>query len=102
MTETQTEFCKRMIDNDSLLTHFESGVMSVSEMRGYYKGTIIKYLSKYQETRYSQDLDKAVAYIMRYKDYEAKIKSQTEESHPEPEPQTGSVVIKQGDEDGTN
>lgn len=99
MTDKETDYYGRMIDDASLLKHFEDGVMTVQEMQGYYKGMIVKYLNKYHVTNYQQDLDKAFAYMLRYKNYEAKINDQADSSHQEP--QDGPVVIKQGinDED---
>ncbi|MGV0167624.1 DUF3310 domain-containing protein [Furfurilactobacillus sp. WILCCON 0119] len=44
--------------------------MTADEFRGFMKGNVIKYLTRYLDKNGVQDLDKAMTYLQRLKEYE--------------------------------
>lgn len=57
-------------DGKDLFDRFEEGLLSKDEVRGFYKGNIIKYVTRYQGKNGSEDLDKAITYIKRLESFE--------------------------------
>lgn len=57
-------------DKGDLLSSMD-GFMSDDEIRGFYKGNIIKYTTRYNKKNGLEDLDKANYYIERLKEWEA-------------------------------
>lgn len=60
-------------DGKDLFDRFEEGLLSKDEVRGFYKGNIVKYVARYQGKNGLQDLDKAGAYLHRLKQFETKL-----------------------------
>lgn len=60
-------------DNKDLFDRFEAGLMPITETRGFYKGNIIKYVARYENKNGIQDLEKALTYLQRLIDWEAKL-----------------------------
>lgn len=60
-------------DGKDLFDRFEEGLLSKDEVRGFYKGNIVKYVARYQGKNGLQDLDKAGTYLHRLKQFEAKL-----------------------------
>lgn len=48
-----------------LLDRFEGGLMTAEQVRGFYKGNIIKYVTRYQDKNGTEDLQKARTYLDR-------------------------------------
>ncbi|GKT04410.1 DUF3310 domain-containing protein [Furfurilactobacillus entadae] len=44
--------------------------MTADEFRGFMKGNIIKYTVRYEQKNGIEDLDKAMTYLRRLKEYE--------------------------------
>lgn len=60
-------------DGKDLFDRFEEGLLSKDEVRGFYKGNIVKYVARYQGKNGLQDLDKAGTYLHRLKQFETKL-----------------------------
>ena len=48
-----------------LFDRFEGGLMTAEQVRGFYKGNIIKYVTRYQDKNGTEDLQKARTYLDR-------------------------------------
>lgn len=57
-------------DGKDLFDRFESGLLSPDEVRGFYKGNIIKYVTRYQGKHGVEDLQKAGVYLSRLEAFE--------------------------------
>lgn len=53
-----------------LFDRFEEGLLTKEEVVGFYKGNIIKYVTRYQDKNGIEDLEKASTYLERLKKYE--------------------------------
>lgn len=58
-------------DGKDLFDRFEEGLLSPDEIRGFYKGNIIKYVTRYQGKNGFEDLQKAGVYLSRLETFEA-------------------------------
>lgn len=56
-------------DGKDLIAQFEEQ-FSIDEFRGFMKGNVIKYLTRYTEKNGVEDLNKAMTYLTRLTDYE--------------------------------
>lgn len=59
-----------------LFDRFETGLLTSDEVRGFYKGNVIKYLIRYQNKNGVEDLNKAATYLDRLTKFEQKISNQ--------------------------
>ncbi|MFC2680881.1 DUF3310 domain-containing protein [Limosilactobacillus vaginalis] len=57
-------------DGKDLFDRFETGLLTVDQVRGFYTGNIVKYLTRYQKKNGLEDLDKAETYLSRLKSFE--------------------------------
>ena len=57
-------------DGKDLFDRFEAGLLTVDQVRGFYTGNIVKYLTRYQKKNGLEDLDKAETYLSRLKSFE--------------------------------
>lgn len=64
MAEVKPEYYKNNNGND-LFDEFEAGLMTEGETRGFYKGNIYKYLTRYEAKAGIEDLNKANTYMSR-------------------------------------
>lgn len=64
MTELKPDYYKNNNGSD-LFDEFEAGLMTEGEVRGFYKGNIYKYLTRYEEKAGIEDLNKANTYMQR-------------------------------------
>lgn len=69
MAELQPDYYKGK-DGHDLFDRFEHGLMTPDEVVGFYKGNVIKYLTRYKEKNGIEDLKKAQVYVMRLIDFE--------------------------------
>lgn len=52
-------------DSKDLLSRFADGMVSPEEFRGFCKGNIFKYVTRYQQKNGVEDLEKAQTYLNR-------------------------------------
>ena len=64
MAELQPDYYKGK-DGRDLFDRFESGLLTPDEVVGFYKGNVIKYLTRYKEKNGLEDLQKAQVYLIR-------------------------------------
>ncbi len=64
MAELQPDYYKGK-DGRDLFDRFEHGLMTPDEVVGFYKGNVIKYLTRYREKNGLEDLKKAQVYLIR-------------------------------------
>lgn len=57
-------------DGKDLFDRYEAGLLKEDEVIGFYKGNIIKYVTRYKEKNGLEDLEKASTYLERLKKYE--------------------------------
>ncbi|WP_282801149.1 DUF3310 domain-containing protein [Secundilactobacillus kimchicus] len=57
-------------DGQDLFDRFEAGLLTQEETIGFYKGNAIKYLIREEDKNGEEDLDKALTYIGRLKQFE--------------------------------
>lgn len=57
-------------DGKDLFDRFEEGLLTKEEVVGFYKGNILKYVTRYQDKNGIEDLEKASTYLERLKKYE--------------------------------
>lgn len=69
MAELQPDYYKGK-DGHDLFDRFEHGLMTPDEVVGFYKGNVIKYLTRYKKKNGIEDLRKAQVYVMRLIDFE--------------------------------
>lgn len=87
MAEVKPEYYKNNNGND-LFDDFEAGLMTEGETRGFYKGNIYKYLTRYEAKAGIQDLEKADTYMQRLIAYEKKL-AQEEQAKAQQDTQFG-------------
>lgn len=64
-------------DGQDLLDHFENGLLpNQEEVRGFYRGSAMKYIRRYDLKGGIEDLDKAITYLQRLKAYEQKLQGE--------------------------
>lgn len=56
-----------------LLDRFEEGLLTKDEVRGFYKGNIIKYTVRYKDKNGIEDLNKIQTYIERLAQFEEEV-----------------------------
>lgn len=61
-------------DGKDLFDRYEAGLLKEDEVIGFYKGNIIKYVTRYKEKNGLEDLEKASTYLERLKSYELQLK----------------------------
>jgi len=54
-----------------LFSHFENGLLTNDEYRGFLKGNIFKYIARYQNKNGHEDLVKAKTYLDTLEEFEA-------------------------------
>lgn len=64
MAELQPDYYKGK-DGRDLFDRFEHGLMTPDEVVGFYKGNVIKYLTRFKEKNGLEDLQKAQMYLIR-------------------------------------
>lgn len=69
MAELQPDYYKGK-DGRDLFDRFESGLLTPDEVVGFYKGNVIKYLTRFKKKNGIEDLRKAQVYVMRLIDFE--------------------------------
>ena len=52
-------------DGKDLFDRFEAGLLTADQVRGFYTGNVIKYLTRYQQKNGLEDLEKAQTYLNR-------------------------------------
>lgn len=57
-------------DKDDLFSLFEKGLLTTEEARGFYKGNIFKYVTRYQDKNGIKDLEKAQTYLDQLTNFE--------------------------------
>ena len=62
MAELQPDYYKGK-DGRDLFDRFESGLLTPDEVVGFYKGNVIKYLTRFKEKNGLEDLKKARVYL---------------------------------------
>ena len=58
-------------DGRDLFDRFESGLLTPDEVVGFYKGNVIKYLTRFKEKNGLEDLRKARVYLTRLIGFES-------------------------------
>lgn len=53
-----------------LFTRFEEGLLTTEEYRGFLKGNIFKYVTRYQDKNGQEDLVKAETYMDTLEEFE--------------------------------
>lgn len=61
-------------DGKDLFDRFEEGLLSPDEVRGFYKGNIIKYVTRYGDKNGTEDLKKAGIYLKRLETFETPLR----------------------------
>ncbi|MFK5676048.1 DUF3310 domain-containing protein [Ligilactobacillus sp. LYQ60] len=69
MAELQPDYYKGKDGND-LFDRFEHGLLTPDEVAGFYKGNVIKYLTRFKKKNGLEDLKKARVYLTRLIDFE--------------------------------
>ena len=64
MAELQPDYYKGK-DGRDLFDRFEHGLLTPDEVVGFYKGNVIKYLTRFKEKNGLEDLQKAQVYLVR-------------------------------------
>lgn len=70
MAELQPDYYKGK-DGRDLFDRFESGLLTPDEVVGFYKGNVIKYLTRHKEKNGLEDLKKARVYLTRLIGFES-------------------------------
>lgn len=60
-------------DGKDLFDRFEAGLLSSDQVRGFYVGNVIKYLTRYRNKNGLEDLDKANTYLARLQAFESSL-----------------------------
>lgn len=63
-----------MVGTGDLIDAMESGLLDANEVRGFLKGNIYKYLTRYPHKDGIKDLQKAKTYLIRLIEYEQHLK----------------------------
>ncbi|MFK5706017.1 DUF3310 domain-containing protein [Ligilactobacillus sp. LYQ139] len=69
MAEIQPDYYKGR-DGHDLFDRFEHGLLTPDEVVGFYKGNVIKYLTRFKKKNGLEDLKKARVYLTRLIDFE--------------------------------
>lgn len=70
MAELQPDYYKGK-DGRDLFDRFEHGLMTPDEVVGFYKGNVIKYLTRFKGKNGLEDLRKARVYLTRLIGFES-------------------------------
>ena len=70
MAELKPDYYKGK-DGHDLFDRFESGLLTPDEVVGFYKGNVIKYLTRFKEKNGLEDLKKARVYLTRLIGFES-------------------------------
>lgn len=70
MAELKPDYYKGK-DGRDLFDRFESGLLTPDEVVGFYKGNVIKYLTRFKEKNGLEDLRKARVYLTRLIGFES-------------------------------
>ena len=70
MAELKPDYYKGK-DGRDLFDRFESGLLTPDEVVGFYKGNVIKYLTRHKEKNGLEDLKKARVYLTRLIGFES-------------------------------
>ena len=70
MAELQPDYYKGK-DGRDLFDRFEHGLLTPDEVVGFYKGNVIKYLTRHKEKNGLEDLKKARVYLTRLIGFES-------------------------------
>lgn len=70
MAKLQPDYYKGK-DGHDLFDRFEHGLMTPDEVVGFYKGNVIKYLTRFKEKNGLEDLRKAQVYLTRLIGFES-------------------------------
>ena len=57
-------------DGKDLFDRFEAGLLTEDQVRGFYSGNVIKYLTRYRSKNGLEDLEKAKTYLERLISFE--------------------------------
>jgi len=57
-------------NGQDLIKRFEDGLLTIDETRGFLKGNVYKYITRYQEKNGMEDLQKAKTYLDRLEEFE--------------------------------
>lgn len=63
-------------DGIDLFTAIEMGLMSIEEVRGFYKGNIMKYTIRYKKKNGIKDLNKVNTYLQELVSFEEQLKKE--------------------------
>ena len=94
-------------DGKDLIDRFEEGLISEEQARGFLKGNILKYVTRYESKDGTKDLLKAQAYLKRLiafeeaekKKYEERFEMEVKEPSPVPTKNTPlDKIIELGEE----
>ena len=81
-------------DGKDLIDRFEEGLMPVEQTRGFLKGNILKYVTRYESKDGTKDLLKAQAYLKRLIAFEKAEKKKCEENFEMEVKEPSPVPIK--------
>lgn len=70
MAKLQPDYYKGK-DGHDLFDRFEHGLMTPDEVVGFYKGNVIKYLTRFKKKNGLEDLRKARVYLTRLIGFES-------------------------------
>ena len=70
MAELKPDYYKGK-DGHDLFDRFEHGLLTPDEVVGFYKGNVIKYLTRFKEKNGLEDLKKARVYLTRLIGFES-------------------------------
>ena len=70
MTKTKPDYYRGR-DGKDLFDRFESGLLTPDEVVGFYKGNVIKYLTRFKKKNGLEDLKKARVYLTRLIGFES-------------------------------
>lgn len=62
-------------DGKDLFDRFEDGLLTKEEYRGFMKGNVFKYTTRYLNKNGVEDLDKAITYLETLKKFETNRKN---------------------------
>lgn len=69
MTKLRPDYYKGK-DGKDLFARFESGLLTKEQVRGFYVGNVMKYITRYQGKNGVEDLKKARTYLDRLIEFE--------------------------------
>ncbi|GAX04094.1 hypothetical protein IWT140_01731 [Secundilactobacillus pentosiphilus] len=92
MSKTKPSYYQN--NGKDLFARFEDGLMTPEENRGFYKGNVFKYMTRYMGKGGLGDLDKGMVYLNRLEQYEQKLDLEQYEQKSDEQkgiPQSNSV-----------